>query len=252
MKRPLWELAPRDLCPDDFALFLDFDGTFVDLALHPDDVVVGPRTKRMLKLVFQKLSGAVAIVSGRSIADLDQRLSPVRLPMAGVHGLERRDSAGLLQVAHIDHDAVAGLRAEIHRFAEALPGLHVEDKPGSVTLHYRARPELEGHCHAAMRESADRIGGFSLLRGKMVIEAKVGRANKASAVAAFMAEPPFCGRRPVFAGDDVTDEDAFAEIAGMKGIAIKVGGGATRAAYRAENPNQFRAWLAELSQPSGS
>ena len=248
MQKSIDELSPSRLDPRTLALFVDFDGTLADIATQPSAVVVPRHTKQVLETLARKSMGALAIVSGRPIADIDDLLQPIRLPVAGVHGLERRDAAGELHSCAIDLEAVARLAEALRRFVADLPGLIVERKPGSVALHYRARPELRDGCLDAMLESANRIGGFETLQGKMVIEAKAGRWNKADAIAAFMRELPFKGRLPVYAGDDVTDEDAFAAIAELNGISIKVGEGETSAHYRAPSTWRFRAWLEGLSR----
>ncbi len=248
MQKTLDELDPPCLDPGTLAIFLDFDGTLVDLAEHPWKVVVPPETKTVLKTLARASKGALALVSGRPIADLDRLLTPLRLPTAGVHGLERRDAGGAIHSGAIDEAAVAELGDKLQRFVADLPGLFLEPKPGSIALHYRGRPELEQSCLDTMRHCAAASGRFEMLHGKMVIEAKVGCWSKADAVAAFMREAPFRGRLPLFAGDDVTDEAAFGKIAEVSGISIKVGSGATCALYRSASPCHFRAWLGNLSR----
>ena len=116
-------------------------------------------------------------------------------------------------------------------------------KRSSIALHYRARPELKDACVAAIDGATDDLGGIHILRGKMVIEAKAGSSNKGDAIDAFLGEPPFAGRVPLFAGDDVTDEDAFAVVNRRGGISIKVGPGETSASYRAGSIDDFLGWL---------
>src|SRR5690606_21653317 len=123
---------------------------------------------------------------------------------------------------------------------------------GSLALHYRRRPELARQAKAAAHRATDGLEGLDILHGKMVVEIKTGKATKADAVAAFMQEPPFIGRIPVFAGDDVTDEHAFGEIARLGGVSIKIGAGKTSAAYRAKNTDELRAWLAFLAESFAS
>lgn len=237
----------RNLDPLATAFFFDLDGTLVDIADTPGEVRVLPRVAQALARLAASTRGALAIVSGREMAQVDALLAPLRLPVAGVHGLERRDAAGKLHRAAVD-EALAERAGE--RFGALVarhPGLLREVKPGSVALHYRKRPELAGAC----LELAHRLAGdddrIQLQRGSKVVELKFARRNKADAIAAFMAEPPFCGRMPLFAGDDVTDEDGFAEMARRGGMAVKIGGGETAAGFRFAGIAAFHGWLAAMA-----
>ena len=220
------------------ALFLDFDGTMVDIAPQPDAVHVPGPLLAVLRQVHVYLHGAVAVISGRPIAQIDAYLEPVKLAVAGVHGTERRGADGqvhLLNTHPLDHveDAARELAA-LH------PGLLVENKRGSLALHYRQSPELEGVCVRAMQHAVDESPGLTLLRGKMVVEAKPGGASKGRAIEDFLAEPPFAGRTPVFIGDDVTDEVGFSTVQRLGGLGIKVGEGATVAWQRVADPTTLR------------
>jgi trehalose 6-phosphate phosphatase len=246
--RPLADLEPADLAPRHTAFFLDFDGTLADFNDDPAAVFLPQRERDTLAALFEAASGAVAIVSGRAIADIDRMLDPLRLPVAGVHGLERRNAMGETVRAALPEAPLAAARARLHALARRHPGLLVEEKPGSVALHFRRRPELEPQCLETARSIADACRELHVLHGKMVIEFKAGRATKADAVAAFLREETFRGRRPFFAGDDSTDEDVFVKILEMKGISVKVGPGATAAAYRAPGIDAFRDWLGRLAQ----
>lgn len=223
------------------ALFLDFDGTMVDIAPQPHAVEVPQPLIVVLKDVKHYLQGAVAVISGRPIAQLDAFLQPLRLAAAGVHGAERRGADGALHLAHTHPldlvESVARTLAAQH------PGLLVEHKRGSVALHYRQRPELEDVCLQAMQGAVDDSPGLTLLRGKMVAEAKPGGASKGHAIEAFLAEPPFAGRIPVFIGDDVTDEVGFSTVQRLGGIGIKVGAGPTVAWQRLSDPAALRGEL---------
>ena len=227
------------------ALFLDVDGTLLELASHPDDVRAAPRLKVSLAHAAEILGGALALVSGRSIASLDQIFSPLVLPAAGLHGLERRDSAGLV---HYAEAMASGLEEALHilrSFAGSAPGLLVEDKGAALALHYRGAPDHEEAAREAMeraRLAAD--GDFHVQEGKMVLELKPAGRNKGTAVADFMGEPPFEGRRPIFAGDDVTDEDGFVAVNRMGGESIRVGPAARSAAgHHAAGVDEIIAWL---------
>ena len=220
------------------ALFLDFDGTLVDLAPQPEAVIVPSELGHTLDALNKYLGGAIALISGRPIAQIDAFLHPLRLPVAGVHGTERRafDGAVSLLSTHplrIVEDAALTLAAQD-------PRLRVENKRGSVALHYRQAPELEPQCLQAMQRAVEQSPGLTLLRGKMVVEAKPGGASKGHAIEAFLHEPPFAGRTPVFVGDDFTDEVGFSTVQRMQGLGIKVGEGASVAWHRMASPAALR------------
>jgi trehalose 6-phosphate phosphatase len=231
---------------DRYALFFDFDGTLADIADRPDEVHVSEDTRSVLEALRSALHGAVAVISGREIASVDHFLLPVQLAVSGVHGLTRRDAKGKLHAPHIDGNGVQAVEDRLAPFVEAHPGLLLERKAGAIALHYRQRPELEAASKAAMREAVSGENGFHLRPGKMVIEAVAHRSNKGEAIERFLAEPPFAGRVPVFAGDDVTDEDGFALVNRRDGISIKVGVGETQARYRAKNTQELLSWLRDV------
>lgn len=224
------------------ALFLDFDGTLVNLAPQPDGVVLTPDLTTMLQALFEATNGALAIVSGRPLEQLDDYLTPMRLPSAGVHGLERRDAAG-----HLIELPVPDTRRLMERLSQLVArhaGLILEPKRGALALHYRQAPHLEQACIEAMHHAITRVAGFQMLRGKMVVEAKALSANKGDAIAAFLREVPFKGRRPVFAGDDVTDEAGFDWVQSQGGgFGIKVGVGPSHAQMQLDNPAALHQWL---------
>ncbi len=171
----------------------------------PSQARVKPDVLDLLEKLHAASGGALALISGRSIAQIDRITYPLRLPAAGVHGLEWRLADGHLTRADFDEQAHADLVAEIGRFASNQPGLRVEAKPGSVALHFRNRPELADACLQFMQKQAARDRRVSLRRGKMVLELVFGARTKADAIAGFMDVRPFPGRRPFYAGDDVTD-----------------------------------------------
>lgn len=220
------------------ALFLDFDGTMVDIAPQPHAVHVPEPLIAVLREVEAYLRGAVAVISGRPIKQIDEFLQPLQLPIAGVHGAERRGADGrmhLLDTHPLDH-----VQQAAWSLAEQHPGLLLESKRGSLALHYRQRPELEEVVLRTMQAAVDESPGLTLLRGKMVAEAKPGGASKGRAIEAFLAEPPFAGRVPVFIGDDVTDEVGFSTVQRLGGLGIKVGEGATSAWHRLADPTALR------------
>ncbi|WP_207485974.1 trehalose-phosphatase [Arenibaculum pallidiluteum] len=237
-----------------WALFLDFDGTLVDLAPRPDAITVPEGLPILLTQLRDLLGGALAVVSGRPIAELDRFLSPAQLAAAGQHGLERRDADGRHRVAPVDQRALAAIAASMDGLAARHPGVRVERKSLSVALHYREAPAAT----EAARQLAEELGrahasAFQVQAGKMVFELKPRGADKGAAVAAFMAESPFAGRRPVFAGDDLTDEYGFAAATAAAGIAIQVGRREPNGAgWNAQDPQAFRGWLEKLARHIGS
>jgi trehalose 6-phosphate phosphatase len=220
------------------ALFLDFDGTLVDIAPRPEAVVVPEGLIDTLHHLHGYLGGAVAVISGRPIGQIDAFLHPLRLPAAGVHGVERRRADGSL--ALLDAPPLDRVEATAQALAQQHPALQVERKRGSLALHYRQAPSLEALCLAAMEAAVDASEGLALLRGKMVVEAKPSGASKGRAIEAFLQEPPFANRTPVFVGDDVTDEVGFAAVQRLGGLGVKVGEGASVASHRMANPVVMR------------
>lgn len=225
------------------ALFLDFDGTLVEIAERPDAVRLEPEALAALAFLVREMGGAVAIVTGREIADIDHHLSPLSLPVAGVHGLTRRSFDGKVADATLSSAFVPALESALQPFAARNAGVLVERKRGAVALHYRLRPELEGEAIAEMVGATQGLTGVTVMRGKMVIEAKSSATHKGHAIEAFLAEPPFRGRIPIVAGDDRTDEDAFAMVNRLGGISIKVGDDQSAATLRVPNAAAFRSWL---------
>ena len=228
------------------AWFLDVDGTLLELAPRPDDVVVGECLRGLLRRLSGAAGGALAIVSGRPISALDRLFRPLSLPAAGQHGVERRGSNGLLA----RNGSPPGLsflqaRQAIVAWSIQRPGVLLEDKGHSLAVHYRQAPA----CRQPLRDLMETIvaassGELLLQAGKMVFEIlPVGR-DKGVAIAEFMAESPFAGRLPVFLGDDVTDESGFAAVNRLGGLAVKVGPGPTCAPWRLPDVPTVREWLA--------
>lgn len=244
--KPLSDLMLPCL-PRELALFLDFDGTLADIVENPEDVFLAAETLAAISTMHQQTSGAIAIVTGRSIEQIDTLLEPLTLPVAGVHGMARRTFDGSLHEAAHDAALLAEVQARLTSLHLTLPGTLIELKPGSVAFHYRRRPDLQAHIAERVHDRLGDLEGLDLLHGKMVVEAKAGHAHKGSAIRAFMLEPPFAGRTPVFAGDDVTDEFGFHAIAAIGGVSIKIGPGDTAAEFRAADPEEFRQWLFALA-----
>jgi trehalose 6-phosphate phosphatase len=223
------------------AFFIDFDGTLVEIAPRPELVEVEPRVRALLERLGARFDTAVAIVTGRPLAAVDGFLAPLVLATAAEHGAVRRDAAGVVHEDQSWMQAAVAAWAELAPFAEANPGLVLERKQSGVSLHYRQRPELEEACALAVGEAVSRIAGLKILPGKMVFELKPAGITKGTAVTAFLKEPPFKGRVPVYAGDDLTDEYAFAAVNAAGGVSIKIGEGETAARYRSTR-DAFLAW----------
>ena len=234
---------------DDWAFFLDVDGTLVEIAARPSAVVVSCETISLLQDLARRLAGAVALVSGRTLADLDRLFAPLRLPAAGLHGLERRTASGSIVRTSVAVEALEGAREALHSLAR-LPGVLIEDKAASLAVHYRQAPDREAEVVTAVGDIADRSGGgLTLLRGKMVAELRPPGPDKGDVVAAFMMEAPFAGRVPVFIGDDVTDEDGFRAAERLGGFAIRIGApGVGAARYCFDDVAELRRFLNEAAQ----
>ena len=230
------------------AVFTDFDGTLVEIAETPDAIAVPDTLPHQLERVLGDFDHAFAVITGREIADIDRYLSPLQLPVAGAHGAQRRRADGSLDM--VDEalspaaDEIAG---DLQPLLQAHPELLIEAKEGAVALHYRQAPELEQACQLAMREALALHPEFTLLEGKMVIEARPSGFDKGSALRAFMQEEPFVGRIPVFIGDDTTDEDAFRVAQELGGIGIKLGPGDTVARMRIADVASVHALLQGLA-----
>jgi trehalose 6-phosphate phosphatase len=234
--------------PAKTALFLDLDGTLLEFADHPHDVDVGDDLLRLLRDLPSATNGAVAIVSGRRLVDLDALLSPLVLPAAGLHGLERRDAKG--NVSRIDSAAasLARIRPRLRDFVAEHSGALLEDKQLALALHYRKRPDLAALVADAVARATRGDDDVVVVPGNMVVEVRSAGADKGGAIVAFMRESPFAGRTPVFIGDDVTDEDGFRVVRELGGLAVKVGPGSTNANARLEDVEAVVDWLKAFSE----
>jgi len=236
-----------------WAFFLDLDGTLVDIAETPEAVDPGAEEIALLKKLAAASQGAIALISGRSLARIDGLFSPLVLPAAGQHGAERRDAQGKRYRHRFPVQSLRPAAGGIRSFASRHQGLVFEDKGASVALHYRLAPQLAAAARKAVLDAAEPLGdAVEVQGGKMVVELKPAGCDKGSAIAAFMQEPPFAGRVPVFLGDDVTDEYGFRVVNRLGGHSIKVGEGPSAARWRLENPAAARAWLHAWLQKCGS
>lgn len=229
--------------PDSQALFLDVDGTLLPIAPHPDAVKVAPELRDLLRGIGRRTGGALALVSGRSIANLDELFAPLQLPCTGIHGLERRGADGVLHRRDVAKQ-LAPLRQPAADYTAARKGLLLEDKGQSLALHFRGAPQFEAEAEDFLRGLVAEAPSLELTHGKMVLEVKPAGANKGTAIEAFLQEPPFAGRQPVFIGDDVTDEDGFAVVNRHGGLSIRVGPPRnTTAEYGLAEENAVLVWL---------
>lgn len=225
------------------------DGTLLELAHAPDAVQVASATLDLVHGVHVITGGALALITGRSIVDVDQLFGGAPLPVAGQHGLERRDGGGVWTVADDGTEGMAIARSRLTDVAEAFDGLLMEDKGRSLALHYRAAPQLESYVLDAVRSlSADLGDEYVVQLGKYVVELRPAGTDKGEAIRAFMNEEPFFGRTPVFIGDDVSDEHGFAVVNEMDGYAVKVGEGATIARWRLSDVRAVERWLLSISE----
>lgn len=241
---------PDRIDPDRYAIFLDFDGTLVDLAERPDLVHMPPETRETLGLLSSRYGGAIAIITGRDIATIDGFTEPLKLPIAGVHGLSRRDVNGALHVPDFDPEPLRALEATLRPLIEREDGLLLEKKLGALVLHYRQRPDLEDHCRETMQRAVHSHPSLALRKGKMIVEAVGYPTDKGRAIQTFLGEAPFEGRIPVFAGDDLTDEDGFLLVNQLDGVSIKIGSGETAAAYRVDDRQALMSWFNSILKNS--
>lgn len=232
----------------DWAYFLDMDGTLIEIADTPEGVLVDHSLLDLIWRLHDACGGAVALVSGRTLADLDRRVSrpggAVSLAMSGQHGLERRSGTGKVLIQATPTAAKEEIAQHFAHLVARHPGLLLEDKGLTVAIHYRQAPQLAGYVHRTLRGLLERLqDGLYLQKGKRVVEVKPAGFDKGTAIGEYMNEEPFRGRRPVFVGDDTTDELGFAMVDRLDGLSIKVGPGKTRARYRLPNVTAVREWL---------
>lgn len=239
--------SPKPLRLSDTALFLDLDGTLAPIAARPQDVQPDPRRTSLLERLARRLDGRLAVISGRTLADVDRILEGCVASVAAVHGLVHRGPDGSVREAAPNanlSDAVAGF----HAFATCDPGLFVEEKAGlSVALHFRQAAACATAARACARELAHRTG-LTLQEGDMVEELRTPGASKGDSVRAFMAAPPFAGAVPVFVGDDVTDEVGFEAAHALGGQGVRIGAPrATAARFRLLGVDAALEWLEAAS-----
>jgi trehalose 6-phosphate phosphatase len=208
----------------DWCLFLDVDGTLIELTDTPSQTSADPQIKSLLREAAERLGGAVALISGRKIATLDELFAPLKLPSAGLHGVERRKMDGSIQGASFVDSQLERARVALKALVEAHPGTLFEDKERTIAVHFRMAPQFADAMRDAVIDIAKPLGSnYHIQGGKMLYEIKPRGFSKATAIQAFMKESPFCGRRPVFIGDDLTDRDGFSMVEAHGGLSIAVG-----------------------------
>lgn len=228
------------------AFFFDVDGTLAEIQPRPELVTIPPRS--LVALGYLHLSEIpLAVISGRPLSQLDDLLSPLRLPAAGVHGAERRTAEGEMRNLALDKDVFEAIQRELAHACGQHPGLSLENKTIAFALHFRLAPELEGTARALAEDFVERYGDVLTLQpGKCVFELKPRGASKGEVIRTFMQEAPFKGRMPVFVGDDLTDEAGFKVVNELGGLSIKVGTGPTEAKQRLDSVEAVGAWLERL------
>lgn len=239
------ELAQR---LNEYAILLDIDGTLLDLAPTPREVWVPPGLAETLSRLHARTSGALALVSGRSLNDIDLIFAPEQFPAVGGHGAEMRISVDSEAVATHAPPMDKELKRRLAAIAKLSPGILLEDKGYSLALHYRLAPHAEKAIYAAVSLiRADLPNApIEVLPGKCVCEIKQSGFDKATGVRELMINEPFRGRRPIFIGDDVTDESVFAIMPDLGGLAFSVGRRAQGVTDHFDEPRDVRAWLARL------
>ena len=240
---------PDNLEPSKLALFLDVDGTLLDIEDHPEGVRATDSLIELLAHLSAGLGGALSLISGRPVADIDRIFAPARFAAAGAHGAELRlhpDDP----VSSTKSSLPASMLEQLRAFAGSDPGLLLEEKHSGVSLHYRRAPHLEQQCTRLVhRLLPDIQKDFRLIAGKMVFEFAPVDHNKGAAIGEMMQRQPFAGRSPVFVGDDVTDEDGFRAVNALEGITIRIGGNVgSEATYSLPGVEAVHRWLGAIGQ----
>jgi trehalose 6-phosphate phosphatase len=231
----------------DWCLFLDVDGTLIELTDTPSQTTADAEIKTLLRDVAERLGGAVALISGRKIATLDELFAPLKSPAAGLHGVERRKADGSIQGASFVDSQLDRARASLQSLVEAHPGTLLEDKERTIAVHFRMAPQFADAIREGVIEIAKPLGpNYHIQGGKMMFEIKPRGFSKATAIQAFMKESPFRGRRPAFIGDDLTDQDGFAMVEAHGGVSIGVGD-AVQGKYYLADVAAVRAWLGQIA-----
>jgi trehalose 6-phosphate phosphatase len=240
--------APADVAH--LALFLDVDGTLLDIAATPDGVTTPSELVNALAQVERRLAGAIALVSGRPIEELDRLFAPLRLRASGVHGAEMRfDPLEAPRPAPNIRELPESLVGALVEALAPLPGVFVEPKRYSAAVHFRHAPSLGPQVRETLQRLIEReaSGHFEIIDAHCAFELKARGFDKGKAIEMFLNAAPFAGRTPVFIGDDATDESGFAVVAARGGRAYSVGRWRPGASGVFDEPRAVRAWLAALA-----
>lgn len=229
----------------DLAYFLDVDGTLLSIAASPELAVPNAAVCDLLSRLSAASEGALALVSGRPLRELDRMFAPHRFPTAAQHGAELRFPDGKVTWWETHLPALHAIGTKLRKLAASDARIRIEDKGLAIGLHYRSAPQLGKRLAPAMLELLAPYPMLRLQPGKCVLEICAADSGKGRAVENFMHHPPFAGRKPVYIGDDLTDESGFTAVNNLNGISIKVGGEPTVAQYRLPDPSAVRGWLAE-------
>lgn len=229
--------------PARYAFFFDVDGTLAAIKPRPEDVSIPSAVRYNLARLAIHSDGALALVSGRPMRELDELVEPLSLVLAGVHGAERRDGQGNIDRIVLSPETVRTLTAELEPAIAALPGTQLESKGMAFALHYRRAPQHQQAIQQLADELVARFPELVQQPGKCVIELKPDGVSKGAAIKYFMKQPPFSGRIPVFVGDDLTDEAGFKVVNAMEGVSVKVGAGTSEARSYLPDVNAVWHWL---------
>jgi trehalose 6-phosphate phosphatase len=238
--RKFLKKEPKTFGYDRDAFLLDLDGTLLDIAPTPDAVRVEPGLLDDLRRLRDRCGGALAIVTGRSLREVDALLGDTPTAVAAEHGTALRHAPGEPPVSHLSDDAPAEWLEQAQHIAARNPGVVLERKRHGFVLHYRGAPASGGAIECSLRKLLEGAAGFSLLAAKMAWEVRPAGVDKGFAVRAIMARAPFAGRLPIFVGDDITDEDGIAAAVSLGGIGLRV-------AEDFGEPSDVRAWIATLA-----
>jgi trehalose 6-phosphate phosphatase len=247
---PAEQLHPRGIAPplhriaDHCAIFLDFDGTLMNLERRPNHVRADGCLLYLLDDLYVATAGATAIISGRSLDDMDALLAPLRLPLAGINGAQRRRADGTVEKCAMPSTVVWQTRMSLRMRLRHYEGLFIEDKGSAFAVHYRG---AVGLSLTRLRADLEALAGasrgvFDVAPGRDVLELRPRACDKGAALEGFMNEAPFAGRFPIFIGDDQTDQAAFDAVARVNGMGIAVGSGAA-APWWLPDPAGVRTWL---------
>ncbi|TKI08316.1 trehalose-phosphatase [Martelella alba] len=230
------------------AFFFDLDGTLAAIEKRPEWVSIPDNIKQALAVIFSATGGALALISGRPLSELDALTAPLSCPAAGVHGAERRDATGKIHRIELSPTLISAVGSELRRALTAFPGCHVEEKGMAYALHYRQAERFKDQIEALSMSLLQRYPELAIQPGKCVFELKPRGADKGAAIDAFMHERPFVGKTPLFIGDDLTDEAGFECVNALGGLSIKVGPGKTAARFRLDGVDKVHLWLVSLAK----